>query len=226
MTNFRHVVLILISLAPAFAAELLDPAAALDRYLARVDGARASCGDSVWTVRIDASMPKLNKQGGMSGLKLVSQTGRTLYRGLRFTGDDLIKSKVIARFLDHEIGPADETTGAGLTRDNYSFVYDRTAEYNGLAAYVFLLKPRRKRTGLFKGELWLDALAAHPLRLWGDLLKSPSIFIRGFRFVEDYLSPGECVQPSRLLLTARTRIAGLVEMEVWLHSFNGGLTQQ
>ena len=82
---------------------------------------------------------------------------------------------------------------------------------------MFRVKPVRKRKGLFKGELWLDANTADPLRLWGDLVQSPSIFVRQFRFVQDYQRLGDCSQPLRLLLTVDTRIVGEVEMAVWLH---------
>ena len=48
-------------------------------------------------------------------------------------------------------------------------------------------------------------------------VKPPSIFVRSFRFVQDYRNLNECVYPTRLLLTVRTRIAGTAEMAVWLH---------
>ena len=158
----------------------LTPAEALDRYLASRDQ-QLACSDSVFKVQIDALMPALRKQGSMSGLKLVSYTGQIVYRGLRFNGDKLVKTAVIARFLAHETNPAERTGDVAVSRQNYWFTYDRTRDYNGLTAYVFLLKPRRKRAGLFRGELWLTADTAVPLRLWGDLVKSPSIFIRSSR---------------------------------------------
>lgn len=197
-------------------AQPLTPADGLDRYLAH--SGQAGCGNSVFAVRIDASVPKLKKQGSMSGFKLVSKTGQVAYRALRFTGDSLVKTAVIARFLTNELDPPEQAQGAGVTPQNYTFVYERTADYNGIDAYVFRLKPKRKRAGLFRGELWLDAATGSPLRLWGDLVKSPSIFVRNFRFVQDYRDPSQCGEPERLLLTVNTRIAGLVEMAVWLDS--------
>ncbi len=194
----------------------LTPAEALDRYLASRDQ-QPGCFDSVFRVQIDASMPALRKQGSMSGLKLVSYTGQIVYRGLRFNGDKLVKTAVIARFLSHETNPAERTGDIAVSRQNYWFTYDRTSDYNGLTAYVFLLKPRRKRAGLFRGELWLTADTSVPLRLWGDLVKSPAIFIRSSRLVQDYQTVGGCSQPLRLLLTAHTRIVGTVEMVIWLH---------
>jgi hypothetical protein len=195
----------------------LTSAEALDRYLAPPGDLKPSCSDSVFTVQIDAAMPKLHKQGSMSGLKVISRTGQVIYRGLQFTGDKLVKTAVIARFLANDTNPLAGTDDVAVSRQNYWFVYDKTSDYNGQTAFVFLLKPRRKRAGLFRGELWLAADTAAPLRLWGDLVKSPSIFVRSFRFVQDYVTVAGCSQPLRLLLTTRTRIAGEVEMAVWQH---------
>jgi len=203
-------------LFPSFCSgQPLTPAEALDRYLASRDQ-QPACSDSVFNVQIDASMPALRKQGRMSGLKLVSCTGQIVYRGLRFTGDKLVQTAVIARFLGHDTNPAERTGDVAVSRQNYWFTYSKTSDYNGLTAYVFLLKPRRKRAGLFRGELWLTADTAVPLRFWGDLVKSPSMFICSFRLVQDNQTVGGCAQPLRLLLTAHTRIAGTVEMVIWL----------
>jgi hypothetical protein len=198
-------------------AQALTPAEALDHYLATAHNPQDRCAGLTFTIQIDASLPKLKKHGSMSGLKLLSQTGKIAYHGLQFTGDKLVKTDVIARFLAQDSGPEKQTADAAVTRQNYSFVYVKTSDYNGVPAFVFHLKPKRKRSGLFEGELWLEPATAAPLRLWGDLVKSPSIFVRNFRFVEDYQDLNQCFQPSRLLLTADTRIAGLMEMSVWEH---------
>jgi len=200
-------------------AQSLTPDQAIDRYLAGPHEQQTECSDWVYAVQIDATMPQLKKQGSMSGLKVVSRLGRTVYRDLRFTGDNLVKTAVIARFLANDVKPHEPS--AAVTRENYSFVYDRTSEYNGLNAYVFQLKPARKRIGLLKGELWLDAATAQPLRLWGDLVKSPSFFVRNIRVVQDFQRIGDSSHPLRLLLTVDTRIAGHVEMAVWLHPVDG-----
>jgi hypothetical protein len=202
----------------------LTPDQAIDRYLTGSRDRQPGCSDCAFVVQIDATLPNLKKTGSMSGLKVVSQTGQSVYRSIRFTGDKLVKTGVIARFLANDTKPPDRDAGTDVTRQNYSFVYDRTSSYNGLIAYVFRLRPMRKRAGLFKGELWLDATRAAPLRLWGDFVKSPSIFVRSFRFVQDYQSIGDCSQPLRLLLTVETRIVGKVEMAEWLHPVDGQST--
>jgi hypothetical protein len=195
----------------------LTPNEAVDQYLTVSGDRQPGCSDGVFAVQIDASLPNREKQGSMSGLKEVSRTGNTVYSGLQFTGDNLVKTAVIARFLANDVKPPAGVEGTAVTRQNYSFVYIRTAEYNGLVAYVFRLTPMRKRMGLLRGELWLDAATGTPLRLWGDFVKSPSVFVRKIRVVQDYQNIGHCFQPLRLLVTAEAPIVGKVDMAVWLH---------
>lgn len=202
-------------------AQSFTPDEAMDRYLTESRDGQSGCSDWVFAVQIDASLPQLKKQGSMSGLKVVSRTGQTAYRGLRFTGDKFVETAVIARFLANDTKPPAREAAIEVTRQNYSLIYDRTSAYNELIAYVFRLEPRRKLVGLFRGELWLEATTAEPLRLWGDFVKSPSIFVRSFRFVQDYQRIGHCSQPLRLLLTVQTRIAGKGEMAVWFRSVDG-----
>ena len=166
MSDMFRKLALLILFARFCPGQSLTPDQAIDRYLAASRACQPGCSDWVFAVQIDASLPKLKKQGSMSGLKIVSRTGQTVYRGLRFKGDNLVKTAVIARFLANDANPPEQVAGSDLTRQNYSFVYDRTLGYNGLIAYVFSLRPIRKRIGLFKGELWLEAATAAPLRLW------------------------------------------------------------
>jgi hypothetical protein len=204
-------------LFPAFCtAQPLTASEALDRYLARSRDGQSECSGLVLAVQIDASLPHLKKQGTMSGFRQVSGTGRIAYRDLQFTGDNVIKTHVIARFIANDTAPPEGKASANVTRENYSFVYEGTSDYNGLSAFVFRLQPRRKRAGFFQGELWLDANTAAPLRLWGDFVKSPSIFVRTFRFVLDYQGLHECFQPLRLILDVQTRIVGEAEATVWM----------
>lgn len=203
------------------AAQLLSPPEALDRFLINSSGQQTECADSAFDVQIDASLPKLGRHGKMSGLKLVAKTGQIAYRSVRITGDSLVKTVLIARFLNMEAGRRANREDYALNERHYSFAYQETSDYNGLSAYVFRLRPKRKRQGLVKGELWLNSANAAPLRVWGDFVKSPSVFIRSLRVVQDYQASGECSQPLRLLVMVRTRVVGDAEMTVWSHSVNG-----
>jgi hypothetical protein len=168
-------------------------------------------------IEIQAALPKLKKQGTMDGLKVVSTSGHVAYRFLRFTGDKLIKTDVIARFLTAEAQSPEKLHDMGNTAGNYKFHFLRTADYQGGRAYVYQMRPSKKRLGLFKGELWLDAVSAAPLREAGELVKSPSFFIQRVRFVRDYPEHASCGPPHRTSITVQTRIVGDAEMVVWQH---------
>jgi len=216
-----HVAVLTLALMAATAGygQTLQPAGALDRYLASRQDNAPECSNLVFSMQIEASMPSLKKHGSMTGIKRIVHPGQVVYQGLRFTGDNLVRNQVIARFLARDRNPSSEGD-VGVTPANYVFTFGKAADYNGLLAYVFLLRPRRRRTGLFRGELWLDANTAAPLRIWGDLVKSPSIFVRSFRFVQDYQTLAACTTPLRIVLTSRARIAGAVEMTVWMRPAN------
>jgi hypothetical protein len=193
---------------------------ALDRYL-HSPSAACSLEEQNMEIQIQASLPKLKKQGSMDGLKVISATGQVAYRFLRFTGDKLIKTDVIARFLTAETHPQADLGDIRIGAKNYKFHFQRMEEYQGSAAYVFQLKPKKKRAGLFKGELWLDAESATPVREAGELVKSPSFFIQHFRFVRDYPEHASCQPPRRTEIMVQTRIAGDAEMVVWQRPVDG-----
>src|SRR6266403_4808723 len=114
---FRKLALLLLS--PAFcSSQSLTPDEAMDRYLTGSNDQLPGCSDWVFAVQIDASMPKLKKEGRLSGLKVVSRTGQTVYRGLRFTGDNVVKTAVIARFLANDARPVRDAD-TDVTRQNY-----------------------------------------------------------------------------------------------------------
>jgi hypothetical protein len=192
----------------------------LDRYL---QGSPATCseGEQRMEVEIEASLPRLEKHGGMKGLKVISQSGQVAYRFLRFTGDKLVKSDVIVRFLTVEARPPASVKDAGITAQNYKFHFSRIADYRGATAYVYQLKPRKKRVGLYKGELWLDAASGSRVREAGEFVKSPSVFIRRVQFVREYAAEDSqlayCGQPELMSINVETRIVGDADMVVRQH---------
>lgn len=211
----------LIAASSAFCfGETLAPNESLDRYL-HSPSAACRLEEQNMEIQILASLPKLKKQGTMDGLKVISATGQVAYRFLRFTGDKLIKTDVIARFLTAETHPSEGLGDIGITERNYKFRFQRAADYQGSRAYVFQLRPRKKRAGLFKGELWLDAETAAAVRESGELVKSPSFFIQHFRFVREYPQHALCQPPKRTEITVQTRIAGDAEMVVLQRPVDG-----
>jgi hypothetical protein len=68
-------------------------------------------------VNIDASVPRLKKEGKLHALRKISQLGKITYKVLAFQGDDTIKNEVIARYLDAE-QKGQENQHLAITPDN------------------------------------------------------------------------------------------------------------
>jgi hypothetical protein len=165
-------------------------------------------------IEIDASLPKLGKRGVMYGLKSTSATGAVTYSGLRFEGDGTIKTSVIARYLSAETRASATRKSTSITPENYRFRYSRTTQWRDKTVYVFAIRPRHKRAGLFKGELWLDAETSQPLKDSGQLVKSPSFFIKRIRFVRVYAIDAGRPAVARIVAVVSTRMVGVANVAV------------
>ncbi|HYO81400.1 MAG TPA: hypothetical protein VES20_08375, partial [Bryobacteraceae bacterium] len=108
-------------------------------------------------VTMEASIPKLKKHGRLNALRRISDLGRITYKVLGFSGDDTVKKEVMARFMTAEVEAAQNPKGnITISPENYSFKYKGESAKDGRTVHVLELKPKQKRLGLFKGELWLD----------------------------------------------------------------------
>ena len=76
-------------------------------------------------VDIQASLPKLKKQGRLQALRRISSLGRITYEMLKFEGDGTVKNNVIARYLTAEAQAqnTDEMPSLSVTPENYKFKY-------------------------------------------------------------------------------------------------------
>src|ERR1700732_4915557 len=168
-------------------------------------------------VDIEASLPKLQKHGRLHALRRISRLGRVTYESLRFEGDNTIKNSVIARYVAGETQGQWNEGALAITPANYKFKYRGLSNREGQQVHVFQLTPRKKRVGLFKGELWLDAETCLPLRESGRFVKSPSIFLRKIEFVRDYEIRDGVAIPREIDSTVETRIVGKAELTVRFH---------
>ncbi len=191
------------------------PEAVVDTYTAisREQGERLR-GASM-EVEIEANLPQLQKQGRLHALRHISRLGRITYEAIRFEGDKTVKSNIIARYLaaEAEAQSADESLMA-ITPANYKFKYKGRSGEGENQIYIFQLTPRKKRVGLFKGELWIDAATCLPVRESGRLVKNPSIFLKRVEFVREYYIRGGVAVPLQIASTVETRLVGRAEVTV------------
>ena len=191
------------------------PEAVVDTYAAisREQGERLR-GASM-EVEIEASLPQLQKQGRLRALRRISRLGRITYEAIRFEGDKTVKSNIIVRYLaaEAEAQSGDESLLA-VTPANYKFKYKGHSGEGENQIYIFQLTPRKKRVGLFKGELWIDAATCLPVRESGRLVKTPSVFLKRVEFVREYYIRGGVAVPLQIASTVETRLVGRAEVTV------------
>jgi hypothetical protein len=199
---------------PAKAAEA-DPqeAAIVNRYLSATREQQSTLRGVSMEVDIDAKVPKLQKQGKLHALRNISKLGKITYHMLGFNGDNAIKKEVIARYLSAEVQSQDGEN-ISITPANYKFKYKGVLNHDSEQVYIFQLSPRKKRVGLFKGELWLDVQTCMPVRESGRFVKTPSIFLKKMEFTRVYAMQDGVSIPQYVESRVDTRLFGQVELTI------------
>jgi hypothetical protein len=187
----------------------------VSRYLAATEAQQSALRGGTEEVDIDAAVPKYKKQGKLHALKSISKLGKITYKALGFSGDNVVKTEVIANYLKAEVEAAAKgSSDVALTPENYKFKYKGTEDWNGRQVYVLHVNPRKKKLGLFKGELWLDAETYMPVRESGFFVKSPSFMLKKMQFVRDYELQNGVSIPQRTESQVETRFFGKVELNI------------
>ena len=129
---------------------------------------------------------------------------------------------MIARFLSADTKLRIGGDTAEIAPKNCRFSYKGMADYDDRTAFVFATEPKRRRVGLFRGQVWIDAETARPLREWGEFVKSPSAFLSHVYFVRDYAAARTDPDARRIIIRLQAAFAGPVELTMWLDLAAGG----
>jgi len=189
------------------------------RYLDATRLQQETLRGSQMEVSIDAKLPRLEKQGRMRALRVVPRIGKIAYRVLGFSGDYTVKQEVIARYLSLETQDHD-TNSIAVTPTNYRFQLKAKITQGDRRMVIFQLSPKKKRVGLFKGELWLDADSGMPVRMSGQWVKSPSVFVKNVQFVQEFEMQNGVSLPSHIESTVDTRLVGRAELSINFTNFS------
>jgi hypothetical protein len=151
--------------------------------------ARAANGDP-WSepnsvsMEIDASLPELAKRGHLRAIRAWTGHRTPDYQAIHIEGDAMVKQQIIARYLDAEKRAVEiPASSVAIAPSNYKFRYIATS--GGTPVHAFQITPRKKRSGLIKGELWIDGATGIAVHEAGFLVKRPSIFIRRLKITRD-----------------------------------------
>lgn len=192
----------------------------LARYFAAANAQLPKTRGLEMDMNFSASLPKLKKEGVMLARRIVSSLGRISFVVRSFTGDNTVKNYVIVKYMAAEVDTAEKSLDAGINPKNYKFKFKRSEPFNGRPTLVFELNPRKKRLGLFKGELWIDQETALPVRETGVFVKSPSIFLKKVNFTRTYVMVNGTALPDHIASTVETRIAGRAELDIRYTNFS------
>lgn len=185
----------------------------LKKYLDRGDAAPAARQATVTRVRIEAQLPGVNKTGVMVADKTVASSGHISYEVKSFTGDNIVKTKVIGLYLSAE-QEASDTKVPAITPQNYRFKFKRKESFGDRIAMIFELTPIRKMIGLFKGELWLEEDTGAEMRQTGRLVKNPSVIFKTADLTRDFVTANGVTYLSKVDYQANTRVIGRIELKM------------
>jgi hypothetical protein len=185
---------------------------AFARYLARVQHADSWSPENI---EIDASLPKLKKQGRLRAIRRITAAGDADYQVLETTGDRTVRQQVIARYLSAQVTAAEiPASSVAITPANYEFRYKGVVTLGEAVAYAFQIKPHKKRVGLMNGELWLDGETGAAIRQSGYLVKSPSLFVKRVNVTRETVLSEGVAQMLTTHLSVDTRFVGLADLTV------------
>ncbi len=170
---------------------------------------------STMNVEIAAQVPRLEKSAHLLGIRAVSNQGSVTYSALELTGDSAVRREIIARYLaaEQNAGGQRDFSLLALTPANYKFRYLGMQTIEGTSAYLFSVKPRKKREGSFEGSLWIDARTTLPLRESGRVVQH-SIFLRRLTLVRKFRIIDRTAIAESTAIEIDTRLVGKARMTV------------
>ncbi len=195
------------------------PAGIIDKYLQATQTHEDTLRGASMEVDISAEVPKLKEHGRLRALRKISKVGQVTYHVLGFQGSNTVKNQVIARYLQAEQqGQGDQSLA--ITPVNYKFKYKGNKDEHGQEVYVFQLSPRKKKVGLFKGEMWLDTRTDQPVFEKGRFVKNPSIFFKKVEFLRFFDIKNGAAVPLYMTSTIDVRFIGKVEISINYSNFS------
>lgn len=173
------------------------------------------------TTLIRAQLPDTSQSGEYEVRQSYSAPRTLTFKAVRFTGDLFVKTNVITRLMQSEVDHVqkDEPSLNAISPTNYKFSFKGTSELNGRLVHVYQVKPRQKRTGLFKGRIYVDAYKGSLVRAEGRPAKSPSLFVKKIEFVQDYADIGSFTFPVHIHSEAHARIVGRTIVDIYQRDY-------
>jgi len=106
---------------------------------------------------IQASLPGLYKDAELLAIRTPGEDERSQYLVLGIEGDGAVAQEVVGRYLELErLMESLPPSSIAIAPANYKFHFRGEVKTGGGAAFVYNIAPRKNRTGMIKGRLWMD----------------------------------------------------------------------
>ena len=173
------------------------------------------------TTLINVKLPDVSRWGEFE-LQRVYVAPKTLeFTPVRFTGDNFVKTQVIARLLQSEVTRLQNPQhfAMAINAANYKIAFRGTTQIDGRLVHEYRLKPRKRRVGLFEGRMFLDAFNGSLVRSEGRLVKTPSVVLKRVEFLQDYMDIGSFTFLKHTHSVASTRMVGRTVVDIYHYNY-------
>jgi outer membrane lipoprotein-sorting protein len=126
----------------------------------------------------------------------------------------------VKKILESESEMRDSGTSAAFTRENYDFTLQGMGEESSRACYILGLNPKHKEHHLMKGRLWVDSQTYLPVKVEGDLSKSPSWWVKQVHVTTDFANIQGMWLPTSTQAVADVRMFGRHTLTSEARNFN------
>jgi len=195
---------------------VMSPELTLSTYQHRIalQAAELAAYSAVTVVR--AELPDTSQQGEFELQRKFEAPHTLQFTPVHYTGDNFVKSNVITRLLQSEVDHVlkDDPSQTAISPANYKFSYKGAGRVQDRLVHVYQVKPHKKRPGLFKGRVYLDAHTGALVRAEGSVVKSPSFFVKHIEFWQDYTDVQSFTLPAHIHSEAKARIVGRTIVDI------------
>lgn len=200
----------------------MSPELALGTFQQRMQQQLAGIPSYSATTVISVELPDTRQHGAFELRKGFSAPHTLRFTPVNYSGDGFVKHNVITRLLQQEVTQAQDgdASKTALTIENYRFQFKGENMLEGRAVYVFEVKPHARSAGLFKGHIFLDERSGVLCRAQGELVKSPSFFVKKIRFTSDFAEVSGYSLPTHIHSEAETRIIGRAQVDITNSSYS------
>jgi hypothetical protein len=148
---------------------------AFGRYITSLEYGSPFAESGPMEVLIEASVPALYKEAVLLGVRQTGSNERSELQVVGMGGDGAVAEEVIARYFTIEEQMEQLPRSSILiSPENYKFQFRGQVKTGNGSAYVYDITPKKRRPGLFNGQIWIDAVTGAELLVSGRFTDAPS----------------------------------------------------